>query len=59
MSKKKRKIPKKPLLAGLRREIAIGMEEADRGDFVDGPRVFAEIRRRGTRVKRVKRNSAP
>ncbi len=31
-------------LSELRKEIAAGMEEADRGEFVDGPAVFARIR---------------
>jgi antitoxin ParD1/3/4 len=39
-------------LAELRREIAIGSEEADRGEFVDGAQVFAEIRRRSAQRKR-------
>ncbi len=42
-------------LATLRREIAIGSEEADRGDFVDGPKTFAEIRRRSAARKRAGR----
>ena len=33
-------------LAELRKEIAIGSEQADRGEFVDGEEAFAEIRRR-------------
>ncbi|HEV8039660.1 MAG TPA: type II toxin-antitoxin system ParD family antitoxin [Bryobacteraceae bacterium] len=33
-------------LAELRREIGIGSEQADRGEFVDGEKAFAEIRRR-------------
>ena len=39
----------------LRNEIAIGTKQADRGQFVDGPEVFAEIRRRSTERKRAKR----
>jgi antitoxin ParD1/3/4 len=39
-------------LAELRREIAIGSEEADRGEFVDGQKTFAEIRRRSAARKR-------
>jgi antitoxin ParD1/3/4 len=39
-------------LAELRREIAIGSEEADRGEFVDGAQVFAETRRRSAQRKR-------
>ncbi len=42
-------------LAELRREIAIGSDQADRGEFVDGEHAFAEIRRRGMGRKRSKR----
>jgi antitoxin ParD1/3/4 len=41
-------------LAELRKEIAIGSEQADRGEFVDGEETFAEIRRRGAGKKRSK-----
>lgn len=43
---KEREELKKLRLAELRQEIAIGSEEADRGEFVDGEQTFAEIRRR-------------
>ena len=33
-------------LDGLRREIAIGVEQADRGELIDGEEVFARLRRR-------------
>jgi antitoxin ParD1/3/4 len=39
-------------LAELRKEIAIGSEQADRGEFVDGEETFAEIRRRSAKRKR-------
>jgi len=39
-------------LAELRREIAIGSEQADRGQFVDGDKAFSEIRRRSAVRKR-------
>lgn len=39
-------------LAELRKEIAIGSEQADRGEFVDGEETFAEIRRRSAERKR-------
>ena len=39
-------------LAELRKEIAIGSEQADRGEFVDGEAAFAEIRRRSAGRKR-------
>ncbi|HXP89278.1 MAG TPA: type II toxin-antitoxin system ParD family antitoxin [Bryobacteraceae bacterium] len=42
-------------LAELRKEIAIGSGQADRGEFVDGAQIFAEIRRRGAKRKRAKR----
>jgi antitoxin ParD1/3/4 len=41
-------------LAELRKEIAIGSEQADRGEFVDGEEAFAEIRRRSTKRRRTK-----
>ena len=41
-------------LAELRKEIAIGSEQADRGEFVDGEETFAEIRRRSAERKRAK-----
>lgn len=41
-------------LAELRKEIAIGIAEADRGLFVDGPEAFAAIRKRSAERKRSK-----
>jgi antitoxin ParD1/3/4 len=41
-------------LAELRKEIAVGSEQADRGEFVDGAETFAEIRRRSAGRKRGK-----
>ena len=41
-------------LVELRKEIAIGSEQADRGEFVDGEEAFAEIRRRSAGRKRSK-----
>jgi antitoxin ParD1/3/4 len=41
-------------LAELRKEIAIGSKQADRGEFVDGEKTFAEIRRRSAERKRAK-----
>ena len=35
-------------LAELKKEIALGVAQADRGQLVDGPKVFAEIRKRRT-----------
>ena len=51
---KEREELKKLRLAELRREIAIGSEQADRGEFVDGEETFAEIRRRSVERKRAK-----
>ena len=42
-------------LVELRREIAIGTAEADRGRFVDGKQAFAEIRKRSAERKRAKK----
>lgn len=42
-------------VANLRRQIAIGLEQADRGEFVDGPEVFSNLRRRATRAKSMPR----
>lgn len=41
-------------LSELRREIAIGCAEADRGEFVDGDETFAAIRKRSADRKRAK-----
>jgi antitoxin ParD1/3/4 len=41
-------------LAELRKEIAIGSAEADRGEFVDGAETFASIRKRSSKLKRAK-----
>lgn len=38
-------------LKGLRREIARGANQADRGEFVDGAKVFAQIRRKSKQRK--------
>ena len=38
-------------LAELRKEIALGAREADRGKFVDGARTFADIRRKSRQRK--------
>ena len=43
---------KKLGLAELRKRIAIGSEQADRGEFVDGEETFADIRRRSAERKR-------
>ena len=51
---KEREDLKKLRLTELRKEIAIGSEQADRGEFVDGEKVFAEIRKRSAQRKRAK-----
>ena len=38
--------------AALRGEVALGIKEADRGEFVDGPAAFASIRRNGSAGRR-------
>lgn len=42
---KEREEIKRLRLAELRNEIAMGSEQADRGEFVDGPAAFAKIRK--------------
>jgi antitoxin ParD1/3/4 len=49
---KEREELKQLRLAELRKEIAIGSEQADCGEFVDGRAVFAEIRKRSAARKR-------
>ena len=43
---KEREELKKLRIEELRREIALGSTQADRGEFVDGPEAFRKIRRR-------------
>ncbi len=45
---KEREDLKKMRLTDLRQAIAAGARQADRGEFVDGPKTLASIRRRGT-----------
>lgn len=52
---KEREELKQLRLSELRKEIAIGSAEAERGEFVDGEDTFAEIRKRSTKRKRAKR----
>jgi antitoxin ParD1/3/4 len=51
---KEREELKRLRLVELRKEIAIGSEQADRSEFVDGEAVFAEIRKRSADRKRFK-----
>ena len=46
---KEREEVKQMRLSALRKEIAAGIEQADQGQFVDGPEVFARIRERSAR----------
>ena len=48
---KEREDLKQLRLADLREEIAVGSEQADRGEFVDGPGAFAKIRERSAQRK--------
>ena len=41
-------------LAELRKEIAVGTEQADGGQLVDGPEAFAKIRERSAQRKRTR-----
>lgn len=45
-------------IEGLRSQIKAGIEQADRGAFVEGGEVFEEWRRRDASAKRGKRRSA-
>ena len=47
-------IPKELRVAELRKQIAMGSEQADRGEFVDGAEALAEIRRRSGERKRAR-----
>jgi len=42
-------------LAELRKEIAMGSKQADRGEFVSGDKTFAEIRRHSAARKRARK----
>ena len=49
---KEREEIKQMRLAEMRREIAVGSEQADRSQFVDGSEAFAKIRKRSAQRKR-------
>ena len=51
---KEREDLKQLRLSELRKDIAAGIAEADRGQFVDGPRAFAKIRARSAQRRRVR-----
>ena len=52
---KEREDLKKVRLEELRKAIALGVEQADRGDFVDGPQAFARICKKSAERKRAKK----
>jgi antitoxin ParD1/3/4 len=52
---KEREELKQLRLCELRREIGLGLAQADRGDFVDGSTTFARLRQNGEKRKRNKR----
>lgn len=52
---KDREEMKQMRLAELRKEIAVGSAQADRGEFVDGQEAFTKIRQRSARRKRPER----
>jgi antitoxin ParD1/3/4 len=49
---KEREERRQAQLAEIRKAIAQGIEQADRGEFVDGPAAFEKIRRRSARFRR-------
>ena len=49
---KEREEIKQLRLVELRKEIALGSEQADRGELVDGPEAFAKIHKRSARRKK-------
>lgn len=49
---KEREDLKRARVEALRREIAVGVEQADRGEFVDGEEVFQKLRRRSGERRR-------
>ena len=51
---KEREDSKKLRFAALRKEIALGARQADRGEFVDGPPTFAKIRHKSAQQKRTR-----
>lgn len=44
-----RELARQTALAGLRREIAVGLEQADRGELFDGEEVFGDLEERLSR----------
>ena len=52
---KEREEEKRLRLAELRKQIALGAKQADRGELVNGDQVFAQIRRRSGQRKRARK----
>lgn len=52
---KEREELKQLRIAELRKQVALGTAEAERGEFVDGEEVFAEIRKRSAGRKRTQK----
>lgn len=52
---KEREERKQLWMLELRKEVALGVAQADHGDFVDGPAMFARIRQKSARRKRANR----
>jgi len=52
---KEREDVRKLRMTELRKEIVVGSEQADLGQFVDGPGVFAKVRERSAQRKRLER----
>jgi antitoxin ParD1/3/4 len=52
---KEREDLKRLRLAELRREIALGIEQADGGNLVDGPQAFARIRQKSAKRKQARK----
>jgi antitoxin ParD1/3/4 len=51
---KEREELKKIRLAELRKEIRLGVEQADRGEFIDGKQAFAKIRKKSAQQRRAR-----
>ena len=51
---KEREELKKLRLAELRKEIRLGVEQADRGELIDGKQAFAKIRKKSAQRRRAR-----
>ena len=54
---KNREDLKRLAMEEVRKEIAVGSRQADRGELVDGPAVFAAIRRKSAQRKRMQQRT--